>query len=497
MRVRSKAGAVLLALGAGVASAQSLETAQRLLDEGRIREAIPHLEAAWREHPGEPAPVWKLAVARLQLGDFDEAAEFGAIFSRLVPESSNGLRLMGSALMAAGRLDEAEAAFRRALERNPGDPASRLDLALLLAGRGRVGEARAGLEALAADWPGRAEILAPLGALHAGEGRRGEALEALTAAARADPDSLEAHHHLGSLYSDLGRFELARRHLDRALELAPGNPGPLSELCLLRSREDRLEEARSVCQQAADAAPEDAETWFRLGDVLQFLQDSAAEAAHRRALELDPGHRKARFRLGLLLEEQNRSGEAIEALVPGVDAAAPPVAPFDLATGLQTLGIAYRSAGDPDRARLRLEQAIAAAPTLPEPHLHLGNLLARSEHPEEAALGREHLVRFRELRAFDDRVRELKAVINAHPGAPGPKRELVRHLADGGAADRALDEAGLLLALSADEPVHHELVAESLLALGRKEEARTLLEAALARWPDNQNLRDLRARLDP
>ncbi len=482
---------------AGFAVAQPLDTAQQLLDQGRIREAIPHLEEAWREHPGDPAPVWKLAVARLQLGDFDEAAEFGAIFSRLVPTSPNGPRLVGSALVAAGRPREAEAAFRRALERDPQDPASRLDLALLLASTGDPGEARVSLEALAADWPGRAEILAPLGALHAREDRPAEALETLAAAVRADPGSLAAHHHLGSLYSDLGDFGLAQRHLGRALELAPRNPGSLSELCLLHSREDRLEKARNACLEAAEAAPGDAETQFRLGDVLQFLQDAAAESAYRRTLELDPGHRNARFRLGMLLEEQNRSGEAIEVLVPGVDATAPPVDPFNLAVGLQTLGIAHRSAGDPNRARLRLEQAIRTAPTLPEPHLHLGNLLARSADPGEAALGREHLVRFRELRAFDDRIREIKATVLAHPGAPAPKRELVRHLVAGGAAGRALDEARRLLALSADEPVHHELMAGSLLALGRNGEAGAVLEAALERWPDNRELLTLRAQLNP
>ncbi len=479
------------ALAAALA-AQPAPDAQALLDAGKFDEAIPLLEAERAEHPGDPVPTWMLAVARLRIGDFGEAARLGEIFGKLVPDNANGPRLVGSALAAQGDLSGAEAAFRRALALDPENPVARLDLALLLARRGNTDEARERLESLAGDWPGRAEILAPLGTLHARQGRPAEARRALAAAVRADPASLEAHHHLGGLYSNLGRFDLAGRHLDRALELDPGHPPSLSELCLLRSREDRLEEARDACRAAAEAAPADAETHFRLGDVLHFLQDPGAEAGYRRALELDPNHRMARFRLGLLLEEQTRSEEAIEVLVPAVDAEAPPVDPTDLATGLQTLGLAHRSAGEPESARARLEQAIETAPTLPEPHLHLGNLLARSGDPELAALGRERLARFQEVRALDERVRELKAMVNQAPGVPEPKRELVRVLVEGGAPDRALEEASLLLALSADEPAHHELVVRALLALGRREDAEAALDAALRRWPDHPELRALR-----
>ncbi len=495
MNLRNVVPAAVVALFGATAVAQPMRLAQELLDQGRIEEAIPHLEEATKGDPDDPAPIWMLAVAHLQLGDFAAAAELGSRFGSLAPENPNGPRLVGSALVAAGRLEEAEDAFRSAVALDPENPVTRLDLALLLARMGETGEARASLESLAAAFPGRAEVLGPLGALHAREGRRAEALQVLVAAVRAEPGSAEANHHLGALYSDLGRLGLAERHLGRALEQNPENPASLSELCLLRSRQDRLEEARGVCSRAAEVAPEDAETWFRLADVLQYLQDDSAEPAHRRALGLDPGHRLARFRLGLLLWEQNRSEEAIEVLTPAVEATTPPVTASDLATGLQTLGLAHRSAGDIEEARLRLEQAIRSAPTLPEPHLHLGNLLARSADPSVAALGRERLARFREVKSFDDRVRSLKAAVNADPAAPGPKRDLVRGLMEGGALDRALDEAGLLFVLSRDEPVHHELLAAALLGLGREDEAAEVLDSALERWPDRRELRELRARI--
>jgi len=138
--------------------------------------------------------------------------------------------------------------------------------------------------------------------------------------------------------------------------------------------------------------------------------------------------------------------------------------PEQLAGGLTTLGQALAAADDADGASRRLEAAIAAAPTLPEPHLHLGNLLVRSGDPARVEEGRGHLQRFAELRKFSDRTNELKAMINANPGAREPKKALIAHLIGGGAPRLALEESSRLLALAAAEPVHHLLYAESLAA---------------------------------
>ena len=339
-------------------------------------------------------------------------------------------------------------------------------------------------------------MLAPLGVLFVQAGRRPEGISALQQAAQADPDSFEARHHLGALYSELGQFEMAEPHLAAALGLQPGNPGTLFETCLLRSREERLEEAREACAEAARAAPESAEAQFANGDVLHYLQQGEeAERAYREAIRLEPDHSRARFRLGLLLHEAGRSAEAIPVLTPAVEEAGAAPSREQFAGGLTTLGQALAAADDPDGAARRLEAAIAAAPTLPEPHLHLGNLLVRSGDPTQAERGREHLQRFAELRQFSDRTNELKAMVNANPAAREPKMALVAHLIVGGAPDLALEESSRLLTLAAAEPVHHLLYAESLAAAGRPEEALRVLEAALAHWPDNAQLQEAATRL--
>lgn len=489
--------ALLVSVLAATAGAQtdSLATARRLVAEERLAEAVPHLEQARGADPRNPDPLWMLAVARLRLGDLQEAVSLAEAFGRLVPESPNGPLLRATALTALGQLPEAADSLREALTRDPRHPEARRDLAMVLGRLGEREEAVRRMEELRREYPGRPEVLAPLGVLYVQEGRTPEGLAALQQAAQTDPDSWEARHHLGALYSEFGQFAFAAPHLEAALALQPGNPGTLFEICLLRSREERLEEAREACAEAARVAPDSPEAQFANGDVLHYLQDGeAAERAYREAIRLDPDHARARYRLGLLLHEAGRSAEAIPVLTPAVENEDAP-SRTQLAGGLTTLGQALLATDDAAGATRRLEAAIAAAPTLPEPHLHLGNLLVRSGEPAQVEEGRGHLQRFAELKRFSDRTNELKAMINANPGAREPKKALIAHLIVGGAPGLALEESGRLLTLAAAEPVHHLLYAESLAASGRPEEALGVLEAALSDWPDNAELQEAASRV--
>lgn len=490
------------------AQSPGLEEARRLAAEGRIEEAAARLERLREDAPDDPAALWMLAVARLRLGEFAESAALAGELAALTPGNPNGPLLRGAAFRELGRFAEAEAAFREAVARDPSHPEARRDLAIVLASQGRREEAVAGLEALRAEYPGRAEVLAPLGVLYVQTGRGADGLSALTGAAAGDPRSFEAQHHLGALHSRLASYAEAGRRLDAALALRPGDPGTLLEICLLRSREERLEDAKAACARAVDAAPESAEAHFRSGDVLHYLrEDGAAEVAYRETLAREPEHRRARFRLGLLLHETGRSAEAAEVLRPVLPLPVAEVGGAALLEGAEareqeagarvTLGLALAAVGERDRALAQLGAATVVSPLTPEPHLHLGNLLARSGDAGEAARGREHLARFAESKRISDRTNELKAAINARPGAPEPKRALVAHLIEADAAFLAVAESERLLTLAAAEPVHHLLYAESLLALGEPDAARAALERALAEWPDHAGLREAAERLTP
>lgn len=107
--------------------------------------------------PPSPTPTRdpRLASAReaLRQGDPLKAASFLEAFLREHPEAVEARVLLGEAYAQAGRLGEAEAAYREALRRAPADRSARLGLSMALYRSGRLSEAAAELQTLLAQDP--------------------------------------------------------------------------------------------------------------------------------------------------------------------------------------------------------------------------------------------------------------------------------------------------------------------------------------------------------
>jgi tetratricopeptide (TPR) repeat protein len=105
------------------------------LDEAalRYREAL----AAWPDfleaHVDLAGMLWRI-------GDFAGAMAHAQRSVELAPQHPHALRILGTAHLNLGRVEEAEALFRRALELKPGFPLAELDLAFTLLGAGRLRE---------------------------------------------------------------------------------------------------------------------------------------------------------------------------------------------------------------------------------------------------------------------------------------------------------------------------------------------------------------------
>ena len=195
-----------------------------LLANGRIAEAILHLEAALRIRP-ESAPARSdLASALAQSGRLPEAiAQYQAAI-RLLPDSAILHHNLASALARfPERLPEAIGEYRTALRLDPDYAEAHNNLGLALAATGRVPEAIAEYRAalrLNADY---AEAHYNLGvALSKSGGRLAEAIAEFEAALRLKPDYAEAHNNLGVVLSQMpGRSPEAIAHFEAALRLLP------------------------------------------------------------------------------------------------------------------------------------------------------------------------------------------------------------------------------------------------------------------------------------
>jgi len=189
---------------------------------------------------------------------------------------------------AAGRFDEAVAAYRRALVHAPRNAALFHNLGVALAADGRFDDAADCLRQAAAIDPTSAAPWLSLGHVEFRRDRLDAAEAAFGAAARIAPRSVEAHYNLGYTRHELWRFAEALPSLERARALDPKNEQVWYQLYNTRLVLGRREEA--------------------LADFLAFEKDAAATPVFlRAALESaralgDPAREERCVRAALALE---------------------------------------------------------------------------------------------------------------------------------------------------------------------------------------------------
>ncbi len=166
-------------------------------------------------------------------------------------DTADGYYAFGRELQRSGKLDEAERAYRRALELDPAHIEAHNGLAAVSAGRGDVDLAISILTNLAAKRPDQAHLLGNLGYAHYLKGNYFEARVALERALALDPSNARLQEKLAMVMQKLGPQAVAvpMARADERMLLPPeaGAPGV---------RESIVEVSPGVhALQRADAAP--------------------------------------------------------------------------------------------------------------------------------------------------------------------------------------------------------------------------------------------------
>jgi tetratricopeptide (TPR) repeat protein len=280
------------------------------------------VEAATEEEQRSGALTFR-ANALDMLGRYDEAvAAYEEVIAE-TPEWWEAHANLGICHARNGRMERAEAAFRRGLADCPGSPEIRDELAAhLLAQGGDLQEAlRLSEEAVAL---GRDEIrhLITLGEVRLALGDEEGTAEAYRAVLALDPENPDAHLELGILHERRGEPTEAEEHFVESLKADPGNPRALYSYASLYYTADDLETAEEILERAvvADAAYSPALSALasirarrgEYGDALDFIERAVeageSDADHfKSALEFAPLHSDPRFRT--LLSRMAHAGE--------------------------------------------------------------------------------------------------------------------------------------------------------------------------------------------
>ena len=193
---------------------------------------------------------------------------------------------LGDALLGQGRLEEAIAQYRKALELKP-----------VLHSRWEIIEL--------------AETHDSLGKALTRRGQLDEALVHYQKALEINPYDVEAHNNLGDAFTRLGRFDAAIAHYRQAVELQPDDADVHFNLGNTLAGRGRLDEAIAQFQRVLEIRPDDAEAHNNLGAALQLRgRIGEAMAQYQRALEIAPSNARNHFNLGNVLAGRGRFEEA-------------------------------------------------------------------------------------------------------------------------------------------------------------------------------------------
>jgi predicted O-linked N-acetylglucosamine transferase (SPINDLY family) len=294
---------------------------------------------------------------------------------------------LGIALAEQGCVEEAIAAYRRALELDPNSAASRNNLGNALNSLGRFGEALIQFQRALEMKPDYPEAHNNLGNVLRGLGRFDEAMAAYRQAIHFNPQFAKAHNNLGAARMECGQTREAIASCRRALEIAPDYPEAWNNLGNALRDLGQLEEASASFRQALHLRPDFAEASNNLGVVLADQgKFDEAEAACRRAIEIRTDYLEAYNSLGNLLGSRGRLADAETAYRRAL--ALNP----HYAEAHGNLGAVLAQLGRLDEARAVLQQALELEPGAPSAHCNLANVLKDQGCIDEAvaAFRRSH-----------------------------------------------------------------------------------------------------------
>jgi tetratricopeptide (TPR) repeat protein len=192
-----------------------------LMQKGRVREALPHLERALKMKPDSFETQDNLGYAATLLGRIEESLPY---FSRAVEIEPNRVEPhhnLGKTLLLLGRLEEADMHLRRALEIDPRYVPAHNDLGKLLLQSGHADESLVNLQ---------------------------QALQ-------IDPNYRVAHYNIANTLFYLGRVDEAVSHLEKALAMEPSTPEGQKNVAwvLATSPEARIRDGAKAVQYAERA----------------------------------------------------------------------------------------------------------------------------------------------------------------------------------------------------------------------------------------------------
>jgi putative PEP-CTERM system TPR-repeat lipoprotein len=444
-----------------------------------------------------PDGLLMLAIAKQQLGQTEQAEDAARRHYARRPDDARGAKLLASMELTANRPDAAAGTLQRLAQRGAADAEAMDMLGRALAATGRRQEAEAALAQAAQLAPNNAVVLARLALARFGLDNADGAIEAARRSLALDPNQVTAREVLAASLLIEGELDRAREELaklpsgaqDREVAgildgtikllrldldgaraafagLAQRHPGSVrARLSLARvaGQQGRVEEAEALLAEVLRLQPGNADAAGRL--ATSALSGAPRAAVARGLLETAQAANPTEISLALVLANvYMRSNEPARA-VALLEAPAIRERRSGLAVPLM-LADAHAMQDNWPQAEAALRQAVAEDPTSSVARRRLSSVLARAGNNQAA----EAVVMEGLRNRPNDALLQQTLV------------ELVRTVRD---LDAALEVADRLGRSTASRPASMSLRGDLLFAAGRAEEAAHAYAAAFAEAPSS------------
>ena len=238
----------------------------------------------------------------------------GALYRQALeaaPDHPDALHLLGVLELQAGDPAAAAGLIGRAAKLRPEFADAHANLGYALLQLRRFEEAASSLRRALSLNPQHVLAANNLGNAMMALDQTGEAIAAYRQALRLDPDYADAHFNLGAALRDSGALDPAADCMRTALRLKPDFAEARYTLALLCWESGELREAAANFRQALQVRPKFPQALFQLHCVVLDLEGTdAAIQCLLQAVELDPQDAGFRFFLGALLDYRGDAAAA-------------------------------------------------------------------------------------------------------------------------------------------------------------------------------------------
>jgi tetratricopeptide (TPR) repeat protein len=433
-----------------------------------------------------------------RVGEADEAEAVLRAGLESNPDDVSLVRELGSLVGSVGRYEEALELFERAVAIDGDHSGAQRGKAKSLRLLGRLAEAEATVRAALESHPNDLRILIELGYVLSAQRRYEDAMAAFDRALRVDAGDLHAVEGKARSLRLLGRLAEAEATVRAALESHPNEPWLLVQLGSLANMQGRHDDAIALADQVLMANASDAQALSIKAESLRLLgRIHEAEAILRTWIESHPDDPWFLGELGWLAAEKGRYEDAL--------------ATFDDALRLDSTYVdalagkaqILRRLGRLDEAETAILSAYERQPNNAWVITELGNVIATQERHEDALVAYNRALKFdaNRVSAIGGKVQSLRLLGRIAEADEVVRDGLERHPDD----EWLLTEFGWLAdeqgryhdslaafdqALTVDSANPSALVgkSQSLRLMGRLAEAEAVVQAGLANHPDDSGL---------